>query len=91
MNKIDIDAIKKRFLSDIKEYTTETAKKSFLVWIKEKVFPAMEEIAAAYMQELSTQAEQEKGWNRYRDSIFLPFVIRFGLYLTSKQIEKMTA
>jgi len=44
-------------------------------------FPVIEELADAFVAKIQEQAKAEQGWNKVRDSIVLPLVIRVGLYM----------
>ncbi|WP_417208221.1 hypothetical protein [Acidaminococcus fermentans] len=44
-------------------------------------FPVIEELATTFIGKIQEQAATEAGWNKVRDSIVLPLVIRVGLYM----------
>ena len=44
-------------------------------------FPVIEELASTFVEKIQEQAATEAGWNKVRDSIVLPLVIRVGLYM----------
>ena len=44
-------------------------------------FPVIEELAATFVGKIQDQAATESGWNKIRDSVVLPLVIRVGLYM----------
>lgn len=44
-------------------------------------FPVIEKLADAFVAKIQEQAKAEQGWNKVRDSIVLPLVIRVGLYM----------
>lgn len=44
-------------------------------------FPVIEELATTFIGKIQEQAATEAGWNKVRDSIALPLVIRVGLYM----------
>ena len=44
-------------------------------------FPVIEELATTFVGKIQEQAATEVGWNRIRDSVVLPLVIRVGMYM----------
>lgn len=44
-------------------------------------FPVIEELADTFVGKIQEQAKAEQGWNKIRDSVVLPLVIRVGLYM----------
>lgn len=44
-------------------------------------FPVIEELATTFIGKIQEQAAAESGWNKIRDSVVLPLVIRLGLYM----------
>jgi len=44
-------------------------------------FPVIEELATTFVGKIQEQAATEAGWNKIRDSVVLPLVIRVGLYM----------
>lgn len=44
-------------------------------------FPVIEELANTFVGKIQEQAATETGWNKIRDSVVLPLVIRVGLYM----------
>ncbi len=44
-------------------------------------FPVIEELASTFISKIQEQAAAESGWNKIRDSVVLPLVIRLGLYM----------
>lgn len=43
--------------------------------------PVIEELATTFIGKIQEQAATEAGWNKIRDSVVLPLVIRLGLYM----------
>lgn len=43
--------------------------------------PVIEELANTFVGKIQEQAATETGWNKIRDSVVLPLVIRLGLYM----------
>lgn len=54
-------------------------------------FPVIEEVANTFVEKIQEQAKTEQGWNKVRDSIVLPLVIRVGLYMTKAVLAGSTA
>lgn len=44
-------------------------------------FPVIEELATTFIGKIQEQAADESGWNKIRDSVVLPMVIKLGLYM----------
>lgn len=44
-------------------------------------FPVIEELASTFISKIQEQAAAETGWNKVRDSVVLPLVIKLGLYM----------
>lgn len=54
-------------------------------------FPVIEELAATFVGKIQDQAATEAGWNKIRDSVVLPLVIRVGLYMMKAVLAGSTA
>lgn len=44
-------------------------------------FPVIEELASTFVGKIQEQAADESGWNKIRDSVVLPLIIKLGLYM----------
>lgn len=44
-------------------------------------FPVIEEVANTFVGKIQEQAATEAGWNKIRDSVVLPLIIKLGLYM----------
>ncbi|HJI74381.1 MAG TPA: hypothetical protein OIM03_08975 [Veillonellaceae bacterium] len=53
-------------------------------------FPVIEELASTFVEKIQEQAAAETGWNKVRDSIFLPLIIKLGLYMMKVVMERST-
>lgn len=53
-------------------------------------FPVIEELATTFIGKIQEQAATEAGWNKIRDSVVLPMVIRVGLYMTKAVLAGST-
>lgn len=68
-----IDEIKNEVLENIE------VKDVAIKWIKDTALPAVKEVATAFVAELKNSAVDEKGWVKFRDTIFLPVAINGSL------------
>ena len=77
---------------NIEAIATEEAKKKLLIYLNDNILPAARQIADEYIAKLNDQSKTESGWLMFRDSVFIPTVIKIGLYLfehsTRIMIEK---
>lgn len=53
-------------------------------------FSVIEELASTFVEKIQEQAAAETGWNKVRDSIFLPLIIKLGLYMMKVVMERST-
>lgn len=53
-------------------------------------FPVIEDLANTFVEKIQEQAAAETGWNKVRDSIFLPLIIKIGLYMMKTVMERST-
>lgn len=53
-------------------------------------FPVIEDLANTFVEKIQEQAAAETGWNKVRDSIFLPLIIKIGLYMMKAVMERST-
>lgn len=54
-------------------------------------FPVIEELATTFIGKIQEQAATEAGWNKIRDSVVLPMVIRGCLYMMKAVLAGSTA
>lgn len=54
-------------------------------------FPVIEELATAFIGKIQEQAKTEQGWNKIRDSVVLPLILRVGLYMAKAVLAGSTA
>lgn len=69
-------------------HVTEQVKQDFTKWLIETALPLAEKTADAFVTQIQTQAKSETGWNKARDLVILPAVIRGGLWLTKTVLNK---
>lgn len=84
-----IDEIKNEVLENMKDFITTEVKDMAIKWIKDTALPAVKEVATAFVAELKNSAVDEKGWVKFRDTIFLPVIITGGLWLAEKILDKL--
>ena len=84
-----IDEIKNEVLENVKDFVTNEVKDIAIKWIKDTVLPAVKEVATAFVAELKNSATNEKGWVKFRDTIFLPVAINGSLWIVEKVVNKL--
>ena len=84
-----IDEIKNEVLENVKDFVTNEVKDIAIKWIKDTVLPAVKEVATAFVAELKNSAVDEKGWVKFRDTIFLPVAINSSIWLVEKVVNKL--
>ena len=57
--------------------------------LKDKVLPAAKEVAETYTAALRESAGNETGWNKFRDTVFLPTLLDGAFWLFDKALAKM--
>lgn len=67
---------------------TEQVKQDFTGWLVETALPLAETAADKFIEQVQAQAKEESGWNKARDLVVLPAVIRAGLYFTKVVLGK---
>ena len=82
-----IDEIKNEVLENIKDFVTNEVKDIAIKWIKDKALPVVKEVATAFVAELKNSATDEKGWVKFRDTIFL--AINGSLWIVEKVVNKL--
>lgn len=88
-NKSLTDTLVGELVDNAKDFLTENAKNVFMQWLKETGLPKFKEVTDAYIAELKTQADQETGWNKFRDATFVPMLISAGYWAIDKMMQKM--
>ena len=82
-----IEEVKNELVSNVTEFITTTGKQAVIKWVIETLLPAVKEVAEAFTAKLKEDAATETGWNKFRDSIFLPGLISVALYFVQKLAE----
>ena len=86
---MDIEKIKNELKDHVVDAVKEDAKNATLVWLKDKVLPAVKDIAEAYTAALKESAANESGWNKFRDTVFLPMLVDGAFWVFDKALAKM--
>lgn len=86
-----IDEIKNEVLENMKDFITTEVKDMVIKWIKDTALPTVKEVATAFVTELKNSATDEKGWVKFRDTIFLPVTINSSLWLVEKVVNKLSS
>ncbi len=88
---MDIENIKNELKEHVLDSVKDEAKAATMSWLKDKVLPAAKEIAETYTAALKESAANETGWNKFRDTVFLPTLVDGAFWLFDKVLEKMVA
>ena len=86
MNK---DFLRQNLLLDIKEYVSDAAVNALMKWIKTAGIPELKAFAGEYISALSARGENESGFEKFRDRVFLPALINGALWLAEKATENI--
>ena len=86
---MDIEKIKNELKDHVLDSVKDEAKDATMVWLKEKILPAVKEIAEAYTVALKESATNESGWNKFRDTVFLPTLVDGAFWVFDKALAKM--
>ena len=84
MNKelsISIEDIKEELKKSAEELVKNEVKTQFVTWIGE--------LAVNYTEALKASANPNFGWLRFRDIVFLPLLIQFGLWFVETTIKRI--
>jgi hypothetical protein len=65
---------------DVKKFLTEQARKDISIWIDNKLLPAVKEGLDEFIKGLREAAENETGWCKIRDKVFIPAVLTIILW-----------
>ena len=86
---MDIERIKNELKDHVADSVRVEAKDATIGWLKEKVLPAAKEVADTYTAALHESAANETGWNKFRDTVFLPTLLDGAFWLFDKALAKM--
>ena len=88
---VDLNTAKKMLIDGVLNAATERGKQELVKWLKNTGIPAARDVAAAYTARLKEQSAEESGWNKIRDSLFLPSVISVALWVAETAADKIIA
>lgn len=86
MNK---DFLRQSLLLDIKEYVSDAAINALMAWIKKAGLPELKDFAGEYIHALSERGENETGWVKFRDRVFLPALINGALWFAENSMNNI--
>ena len=86
---MDIEKIKNELKDHVLDSVKDEAKDATMVWLKDKILPAVKDIAEAYTAALKESAANESGWNKFRDTVFLPMLVDGAFWVFDKALAKM--
>ena len=86
---MDIENIKNELKEHVLDSVKDEAKDATMVWLKDKILPAVKDIAEAYTAALKESAANESGWNKFRDTVFLPMLVDGAFWVFDKALAKM--
>ena len=86
---MDIENIKNELKDHVLDSVKDEAKDATMVWLKDKILPAVKDIAEAYTAALKESAANESGWNKFRDTVFLPMLVDGAFWVFDKALAKM--
>ena len=86
---MDIENIKNELKDHVLDSVKDEAKDATMVWLKDKILPAAREVAETYTAALRESAGNETGWNKFRDTFFLPTLLDASFWLLDKTLTKM--
>ena len=78
-----VDALQ---LDDVTEQVKEDLTKNML----DSGLPALEDVADTFVAKIQLQATEEKGWNKVRDQVVLPLLIKGRFYGIRLALQKST-
>lgn len=77
--------------NNIADFVKTEAKDASVLWLQGTAFPTVQEIAKSYTEALIKSSEQETGWCKFRDRVFLPCTVELALWLIGKALDGMAA
>lgn len=83
------DELRQNLLLDVKEYISDNAINALMAWIKKAGLPELKDFAGEYIHALSERGENESGWIKFRDRVFLPTFINGALWLAENSMNNI--
>lgn len=84
-----IEEFKNQMEETAREFFTTTAKDAIVTGLRNTVLPALKEVADPFIAKLKADAATERGWNKFRDGVFLPGVISIAFWGAEKLLDHM--
>lgn len=84
-----IEEFKNQMEETAKEFFTTTAKDAIVTGLKNTVLPALKEVTDPFVAKLKADAVTERGWNKFRDGVFLPGMISIAFWGAEKMLDHM--
>lgn len=75
------------FKDNVADVATDAIKNQIVAWVKTTGLPGLKSMADAYSDTLKASSEGKVGWIKFRDAIFLPGLISFGLWLATMSTD----
>ena len=86
-----LEIIKNELKNQVTDFVKTEAKETSVVWLRNEALPALKEVADAYTAALKESSENETGWCKFRDRVFLPCAVDGALWLIGKALDGMAA
>lgn len=86
-----LDILKDELKNHVLDFVRKEAKEASVLWLRDKAFPALHEVASVYTAALADSSKNETGWCKFRDRVFLPCAINASLWLIGKALDGMAA
>ena len=86
-----LELITDELKNNIADFVKTEAKEASVLWLRDKAFPAICDVAKSYTEALIKSSEQETGWCKFRDRVFLPCTVELALWLIGKALDGMAA
>ena len=67
---------------------TDQVKVDLTTQIVNNGMPAIEDVADAFVTKIQAQASAETGWNKVRDQVVLPLLIKGAIYIVKTVLAK---
>lgn len=84
-----VEDFKQQMAASLEDFLNGTAKDALVEALKNTVLPALKEVATPFVDRLKADAVNEQGWNKFRDSVFLPGVISIAFWGAEKLLDHM--
>lgn len=86
---ISKNELRQNLLKDVEEYVNEASINAFMKWLQDSGLPEIKDFAAEYIHALSVYGEDETGWNKFRDRLFLPAIIKSLLWFIETTLNRV--